>query len=475
MLALRGGIRAGWPLSKMAPTKFPLPANFFRCPMLTPAEKAEYLHTASENAIDLVAHCIMDATGPLQWTLESASTDIKIYTSNDPTLPSHVLCYAGVVEVKASVDEVAALFQTHTTDLYKEFRRRFASDLLDGHNLYTLARPTETHPLKAVNIKWTVNEMPGGGLLSNRDWCFLESMYEFDQNGRRGWVRAVYSTELRCCPDLQASLGVVRGTFFRSGHVFVESDRPGYLRGTLLFQANMNGGFQKGLIPSWVVKAGVRRRIRGISDIHTFLRESRLSQGPLIGAWDFVDKATRQRCYLCSKKFGPLLRKAWCRKCGEVVCHSCSSKWTLSMSDTPVRACSACALGLVAPHTFAMDAVKSAPAAMVAPHLLRRDGSTDAGDKPLRQTISDPTDPHMPRGVPSTHSQPTYRQPLASRIEFYDIGSQHKRANNRKKQQLLQSVGFEEGALYSTQGPIVLEDARFHERDHTARDDFWNS
>ncbi|ETW06975.1 hypothetical protein, variant [Aphanomyces invadans] len=302
----------------MARPKLPLPADFFRCPMLSSDEETEFLRKASANAADLVAHSILDGTGPLQWTLESNMSDIHIYTANDPTLPSHVLCYAGVVEIQASVNEVASLFQTHTTDEYKEFRRRFASDLLDGHNLYTLVRPTDEHPLKAVNIKWTVNEMPGSGLLKNRDWCFLESMYEFEQDGRRGWVRAVYSTELGCCPDFESTLGVVRGTFFRSGHVFSESDRPGYIRATHLFQASMNGGFQKGLVPSWEIKAGVRRRIRGISDIQTFVRETRLNQGPLIDTCDLVAKSARARCHLCNKKFGPLIRKARCRKCGEV-------------------------------------------------------------------------------------------------------------------------------------------------------------
>ncbi|RHY29728.1 hypothetical protein DYB32_004894 [Aphanomyces invadans] len=311
----------------MARPKLPLPADFFRCPMLSSDEETEFLRKASANAADLVhdipsqfefscafftqvAHSILDGTGPLQWTLESNMSDIHIYTANDPTLPSHVLCYAGVVEIQASVNEVASLFQTHTTDEYKEFRRRFASDLLDGHNLYTLVRPTDEHPLKAVNIKWTVNEMPGSGLLKNRDWCFLE-------DGRRGWVRAVYSTELGCCPDFESTLGVVRGTFFRSGHVFSESDRPGYIRATHLFQASMNGGFQKGLVPSWEIKAGVRRRIRGISDIQTFVRETRLNQGPLIDTCDLVAKSARARCHLCNKKFGPLIRKARCRKCGE--------------------------------------------------------------------------------------------------------------------------------------------------------------
>ncbi|KAH9135296.1 hypothetical protein AeRB84_019227 [Aphanomyces euteiches] len=343
-------VRSEWHTTHLAmKLKFPVPANFFRCPPLSPDEYAQLLTKSSANAIDLIKHCDIEGRGPLDWTLESDTRDLRIFTANDPSLPPHVLSYAGVVEVQASLLEVASLFQTHTTDMYRDFRRRFARDLVDGQNLYVLEQPSLAHPLKAVNIKWTVNEMPGGGLIRHRDWCFLESMHEFELNGRRGWVRAIYSTQLRCCPDLEATLGTIRGFFYRSGHVFIETDRPGILRGTLLFQASLNGGFEKGHVPTWVVKAGVRRRIRGLSDIHDFIREKRLSQGGILDSWELVDKSARSRCYLCSKKFNTFVRKTRCRKCGEVVCHSCCKKWTISVGgiETPIRACSACSLGLV--------------------------------------------------------------------------------------------------------------------------------
>ncbi|KAF0697059.1 Aste57867_12243 [Aphanomyces stellatus] len=331
----------------MPAATFPVPQHFFRCPPLSSEDTARYLRQARDNVVDLVDHASIHG-GPLTWTLESDTNGMQIYAAHDINLPSHVLSYMGVVDdIPATLDEVASLFQTHTRDLYDDFRRHFATDLIDGRQLYTLQPPSPTHPHESVGLKWTVNEMPSR-VVRHRDWCFLESAQMIHPEGRRrGWARAVYSTTLRCCPDLEAALGVVRGTFYRSGHVFMETDRPGHVRGVMLFQAALNGGFQARLIPSWLVKLGVRRRIRGLARVQSYVREMRLAQGGILQLWEVVPTATRTRCFLCAKRFGSFARKVSCRKCGEVVCHGCSNVYSISLDGvvTPVRACSPCSMG----------------------------------------------------------------------------------------------------------------------------------
>ncbi|ETV93517.1 hypothetical protein H310_12556 [Aphanomyces invadans] len=320
--------------------KFPLPPNFFRCPPLTADESNYMCGLARKSLLDLVRHSRIEG-GPIKWTLDSDESGLQIYSGEDPTAPSEMRFLCSTTEVMATIEEAASLFRLETTELFREYLRMFAKDLLDAASLYTLAMPTEQHPRHYIGVKWTCLESPTS-LIKNRDWCYLECQDDFEINGRRGWARSLNSIKLPCCPDLQNSLGIVRASFYRTGYVFLETDRPGYLQVLHAIQVDF-----KGNVPSWVVKIGMKKRARSIGEIDQYLREKRLSGEKFLVDHELVPKVARSKCFLCHKKYGAFTKKHNCRRCGEVVCSSCSKFWNVEMNShrVHVRVCSACSIG----------------------------------------------------------------------------------------------------------------------------------
>ncbi|OQR82855.1 hypothetical protein ACHHYP_15440 [Achlya hypogyna] len=323
-------------------TTFPLPPNFFRCPELSVDEKEYMVNLAQKSLIDLVRHANLEG-GPIKWSLDSDEAGLKIFMGQDPAaVGSEMTFILSTTEIMASLDEVASLFRSDTTETFREYTRNFGKDLLDAQSLYTLARPSAENPRHFIGVKWMVLEVPQG-FAKNRDMCYLECQDDFEMNGRRGWARSLNSIKLPCCPDLQSSLGLVRASMYRTGFVFLETDRPGYLQAMHAVQIDL-----KGSIPKFIVKIGARRRARSIADIDQFLREKRLSGEVFLDRKQLVATSARSKCFLCSKKFGPFSKKKNCRKCGEVVCTSCSKYWDINVNGlgrSMIRVCTACSIG----------------------------------------------------------------------------------------------------------------------------------
>ncbi|OQR96611.1 hypothetical protein THRCLA_07227 [Thraustotheca clavata] len=323
-------------------TAFPLPPNFFRCPELSADEKDYMINLAQKSLIDLVHHSRLEG-GPIKWTLDSDEEGLQIYMGHDPTgVGSEMTFLCSTTEVMATFDEAASLFRSDTTELFREYIHNFGKDMLDAQSLYTLTLPTQENPRHYIGVKWMVLETPQG-IMKNRDWCYLECQDDFVINGKRGWARSLNSIKLPCCPDLQNSLGLIRASFYRTGFVFLETERPGYLRVVHAVQMDL-----KGKVPKFIVRMGARRRARSIGDIDHFLREKRLSGEVFLEKTQLVALSARSKCFLCSKKFGAFTKKKSCRKCGEVVCSSCSKYWDINVNGlgrSMIRVCSACSVG----------------------------------------------------------------------------------------------------------------------------------
>ncbi|RHY05908.1 hypothetical protein DYB36_010268 [Aphanomyces astaci] len=195
-----------------------LPPHFFRCPLLSDADTADLKAFAEQASIDSVRHARLH-NGPIKWSIIEDDHDLRVLSGYDPAAPAGVLSYGSTTYLYASIDDVASLFRAETDEEYQTYRRQFAPDLLDGAPLYTLTSPTPANP---------------------RQFC----RYDFDIQGKRGYVRCLKSVSLACCPDLEASMGFVRGTYHRLAHVFLETDRPGYLHAFQLLQADFRGGVQ---------------------------------------------------------------------------------------------------------------------------------------------------------------------------------------------------------------------------------------
>ncbi|ETV66593.1 hypothetical protein H257_17023 [Aphanomyces astaci] len=315
-----------------------LPPHFFRCPLLSDADTADLKAFAEQASIDSVRHARLH-NGPIKWSIIEDDHDLQVLSGYDPAAPAGVLSYGSTTYLYASIDDVASLFRAETDEEYQTYRRQFAPDLLDGAPLYTLTSPTPANPRQFVGIKWMAVASPVVAVVKHRDFCAIECRYDFDTQGRRGYVRCLKSVSLACCPDLEASMGFVRGTYHRLAHVFLETDRPGYLHAFQLLQADFRGN-----IPTWLSKLSAKKRAKSLGDMDLFLRGQRLTRTAFLNDRELVLKGNRSRCFVCQVPFGTFGTKCSCRKCGEVVCKACSKSWRVhadGMSQS-LRVCTSC-------------------------------------------------------------------------------------------------------------------------------------
>ncbi|KAF0698247.1 Aste57867_11122 [Aphanomyces stellatus] len=341
----------------MAPT-FPLPMSFFRAPVLQAREK-EFLHNAARaNSIDVIARTKLE-DGPFHWEVHAHDNEQVIYRGHDAYAPHGVQTFLGVMEIKATLDEVAQLYACHKEDDIAEFRRTIAKDTLDTQQLYVLAEPTPSNPRHFIGVKWSVIQSPAPALIRHRDWVFLESHYDFDLDGRRGWARSTKSIELPFLPSLESSLEVVRAFQLRAGFVFIESDRPGYLNAMQLHQFDL-----RGKVPAWMIAFGIKKRCRVFLELAKYVRENRLSNSKFLASNELVPTEYRTHCLGCRKKFRSFVsRKGNCQKCGEVFCLACSTMWAVKLSGMrhQLRVCKRCSVDTNMGHTDSTYVISSNP------------------------------------------------------------------------------------------------------------------
>ncbi|KAF4316357.1 hypothetical protein BBO99_00006584 [Phytophthora kernoviae] len=338
----------------------PLPPRFFKCPELTPREQQYLVGKAKESAKALV-----DATrnneGPVRWEEAGMHRGVQMY-KGEARYPESVVGDAitygcGATTVQATLDEVADFFDLSTEAKMADFVQ-YNGDVLDGQLLYVLddlsllndpmyntrSRNGTSKMLNAnqVTVKWFVTETPSK-LVKNRDFLTVECQSTFlDVSGRRGWVRSYHSIKLACCPELQSEYNLVRGSFYHTGHVFVESERPGFLDVIFSAQVKFKGSMHVGPLYFSMQK----KRLSSIADLQKMITRRRLGSQRFLGDLELVPKNERTRCNLCSTRFGLMTRKTRCRKCGEVVCASCSTEWEVPVSGSvarKVRVCAKCA------------------------------------------------------------------------------------------------------------------------------------
>ncbi|KAL4094461.1 hypothetical protein PRIC1_010122 [Phytophthora ramorum] len=344
------------------PKPLPLLPRFFKCPELSAREEQYLVGKAKESAKALV-----DATrnneGPVRWEEAGMHRGVQMYKGEarypESVVGESITYGCGATTIQSTLDEVADFFDLTSDAKVADFVE-FNADMIDGQLLYVIQDPTllndprynarnnrsgSSKMLNAnqVTVKWFATEMPSK-LLKNRDFLTVECQSTFmDVSGRRGWVRSYHSIKLPCCPEL-TSYGLVRGSFYHTGHVFVESERPGFLDVIYSAQVNMKGSMK---VPAPLFMTLQKKRLSSIADLQKMITRRRLGAQRFLGDLELVPKSQRTRCNLCSSKFGIMTRKARCRKCGEVVCASaCSTEWEVSIPGQgvrKVRVCSKCA------------------------------------------------------------------------------------------------------------------------------------
>ncbi|OQR98030.1 hypothetical protein ACHHYP_09251 [Achlya hypogyna] len=331
-----------------AKPKQTLMQTFFNTPQLT-EEEAERMKRLGRDVCTQVAYAARRAdtgTVAVRWRSIGVENKVELFAGEDP-LPEQekFLSYmCGVTSVHATIDQVADLFngdhmsQTHGLPPSAEFTRQFNQDLASYQTLKYLRQRTEKYPRHSVSIKWFLMESPSMAS-KPRDYVYLESQEDImdAKRNKRGWVCAMHSIDLPSAPSLERTHDIVRGSLYRSGFVFTETETPGVLEAIYLLQIDF-----KGSLPMHLRQAIMKQRLgclRAIDD--HFLRrptaallpaaQSMSYPGPskgvtLLGDIHLKSKHGVSTCACCAGGFGFLKKKHNCRVCGEVVCSSCCTQ-----------------------------------------------------------------------------------------------------------------------------------------------------
>ncbi|CAK4318801.1 unnamed protein product [Aphanomyces euteiches] len=318
--------------------KFPLPADYFKCPPLSPDEGDHFARQSMQDVREMIEKA--DKTNPrYEWKLAAEEAEIQINRGRDPYTPPSTTLHSAIVDVAGTIEEVAYFYRNETTDDSKDMVERTGHGLTDVINLYTIK---DTPEFKA-RLQWLLVKTTFDGVVRKRDFCYLEEpnstvLLDPDENGRRTWIRCLKSVQMPCCPEFP---DVIRAVQYGSGLVCRETSRPGYVKMIYLTHGDLRGS-----IPNLITDMAVMGLCRSVKGIDRKLREDRLSASPFLTSDQFVSLSSRQRCHLCQRSFGPFRKKRNCFKYGEVVCAQCGPKWNVKVAGAPakVTACNACSV-----------------------------------------------------------------------------------------------------------------------------------
>lgn len=307
-------------------------------PALSAAERAYMERKAKEASLALIDHA-HTLDGPVQWHYSGKFRGIQMYRGegsfeNAATAGTEFLC--GVTTMLGTIEEVAWYFDQRTTD---QMRARQPDDVLDAGVLYSLVHGVPSNPLYRVAVKYQSYEGPSR-FSRARDYCFLECQDTFRHaSGRRGWVLSMHSIKLPSCPELD---GIVRGSMYHSGYVFVEAERDGYMDVMHSLQINFKSTSR---LPHFLLNAALKRRILSVVKVSREIQMARMGRHALLKRKELMPKKSRSQCLNCSRKFSLFVRKTRCRMCGEVVCQACAPVMEVDVPGRPItktRICSKC-------------------------------------------------------------------------------------------------------------------------------------
>lgn len=309
-----------------------------KLPVLSPAERAYMERKAKEASLALIDHA-HTLDGPVQWHYTGKFRGIQMYRGegsfeNASTAGTEFLC--GVTTMLGTIEEIAWYFDQRTTE---QMRARQPDDVLDAGVLYSLVHGVSGNPFYRVAVKYQSYEGPSR-FSRARDYCFLECQDTFRHaSGRRGWVLSMHSIKLPSCPELD---GIVRGSMYHSGYVFVEAEREGYMDVMHSLQINFKSTSR---LPHFLLNAALKRRILSVVKISREIQMARMGRHALLKKKELMPKKSRSQCLNCSRKFSLFVRKTRCRMCGEVVCQACAPVMEVDVPGRPItktRICSKC-------------------------------------------------------------------------------------------------------------------------------------
>ncbi|KAF0685995.1 Aste57867_22198 [Aphanomyces stellatus] len=362
------------------PITFPLATDAFRAPLLDRAEKHRWIGYGQQICHETVLNALTMQEAPLKALVTSQTTQrtARIRQGHDVVQPllDGVCAYT---QVSSTIEEVADFFYLNSHEKLHAYGTVTGQTILDHQSVYTLldrnaasSRKQPVNPLHYVAIDWIVTKTPL--FFANRDACYIECHDEFEfvdaecGEKRRGFVRATSSINLDCVPSLKASHGLVRSHHHRSGYIFFETDDPNTLD---LFSVVVVAPHKH--MPRLATLSTMQRHCARSLNLEEFLQARRvnvyLQQCIFESVENYEPKDHVSCCRHCQKKFHLFLPKKHCRKCGQVVCTSCSKRWDLLLRQSnkvSVRVCTACVTDGLMPYC---GRTPSSIHSLVTPHL----------------------------------------------------------------------------------------------------------
>ncbi|CAK4777627.1 unnamed protein product [Aphanomyces euteiches] len=264
--------------------------------------------------------------GPIDWVLHTHSKAVQMYTARHENIP--IFCLLS--EIEASLDDIIAIFLKTTTADLRQTNSAFFPNVLDKVRLANVTLPSDDRPNHCLGLNWLLLTTPlRGFIVKYRDFYYIEHQDECIIDGKRAWIKAVRSVDIKGCPNLDDAYGIVRAEFKHSGFIFMETETPGSPVADILMtkQALM--------------------QYKGMGSTQRVVRSYQLSKLSFLSEDSLVPAHMRSKCTICLKKFGTFQRKTHCRRCGEVICRNktCSDVWGLLISGIQVRVriCNPCA------------------------------------------------------------------------------------------------------------------------------------
>ncbi|KAF0745108.1 hypothetical protein Ae201684_000679 [Aphanomyces euteiches] len=243
-------------------TSLPPHPGFFPTAHISTAEEEHLIALASKNhAAFLARH---NDNLHTFWNLDTLVDDVEVCHTLSL---NRTMQFRSRRTIAATLEEVYDVVSNLTDDQMSDTIQHTANDFLDTKILHEI----HVSELKHVAVRWFAMKNPAP--ISKRDFCVLETQEEtINAQGRRVWALSQHSVAFHSCPDLNSSLGLVRGDIVSAGLICAETEIPGTLE--LHYYVDMD---LRGRVPQWTYKLRMRQHAASfVSSIHTRVHEMRL-------------------------------------------------------------------------------------------------------------------------------------------------------------------------------------------------------
>ncbi|CAK4080293.1 unnamed protein product [Aphanomyces euteiches] len=298
--------------------RVPVADDFFKCAPLTPDQVEHFRQYGYESAHDLVEYTQL-TDGRIEWVLHtkltaSSGRSTQIYKAKEDGLPM----YCAQTEVEATLDDMIAIFLTTNTQDAREANAAIFPDVPDIFRLYNITLPTPEKPHFCQPSTGVSYRHPCG----HQEECLI--------NGKRAWIRVLKHVEVDACPSLEENYNIIRGYHLHAGHMYIESDRPGFLKVIELMHCRA-GGSLSGALGEFMAAKTLEIRYSAMNATQKQVNAFKLRKLVFLPVQALVPKSSRSKCAVCLKKFGALTSRSRCRRCGEVCCPSYAESITLRL------------------------------------------------------------------------------------------------------------------------------------------------